>query len=148
MRMASAAASICAVDENWADATELLAGAVDLLPLAAHRYRRMTDQEHLLGQFTDLAANAAACSVAAGDRRRAVTLLEAGRGIILSRALQLREGVDHLRVGAPELADRFDHLRAALDTPIPAVAFLDDSGPGRGRVQPRQRRPGLASRTE
>jgi tetratricopeptide (TPR) repeat protein len=127
VKMGGAAGAISAGAGDWVDAAALLAEAVRLLPLAAAPDMDLTDQEYRLAQFTDLAADAAACALAAGDQEQALTVLESGRGVLLARALKLRQGVVELRAGAPGLAARFDELRAELDVPVPAVAFLEDA---------------------
>ncbi|QLH25940.1 CHAT domain-containing protein [Streptomyces sp. Rer75] len=92
------------------------ATAVELLPLLVTQFLDRSDAEHWLTRYSGLAASAAACALEAGDPERAVTLLEQGRGVLLDRALSARTALTALRERAPELADRFQWLSAALET--------------------------------
>jgi len=132
VRIASArsAASLHARAGRWQAAAKMGAQAVRLLPLTAPRELRRVDAEHWLGRFTDLAADAAACSIMAGEAEDALMSLELGRGILLTQALQLRDATAALRESAPELAASFERIRAELDEPDPELAHLDVSSPG------------------
>jgi tetratricopeptide (TPR) repeat protein len=121
---AETAAALYAKTGQWQPAAEILTGAVRLLPLTAPRQLRRGDQAHWLGRFTNLAADAAACAIQAGDAEAALTSLELGRGILLAQALQLRDAAASLRATAPDLAAEFDRIRAGLDQPAPEVPHL------------------------
>lgn len=127
---AQVAASLCARSGQWKQAAELLGRAVRLLPLTVPPELGRTDQEHWLGQFTDLAADAAACALEAGAPEDALTALEFGRGIMLARAFRLRDVDFALRDAAPALATQFERMRAELDTPDP-LPHLSDGTPER-----------------
>ncbi|MGR3931909.1 CHAT domain-containing protein [Streptomyces sp. BRA346] len=92
------------------------ATAVELLPLLVTQFLGRSDAEHWLIRHKDLAANAAACALEAGDPERALILLEQGRGVLLDRALSARTALTTLRERDPGLADRFQWLSAALET--------------------------------
>lgn len=100
-------------------AAELLARAVELLPLTAPRPMARTDQQHRLAGFAGLTADAAALalgnpSVPEAERPAiALQLLETGRAVLLARALRLRD--DLSRLHDAELAQRFTQLRDQLD---------------------------------
>jgi tetratricopeptide (TPR) repeat protein len=96
-------------------ALEPLALAVSLLPRAARPSLARADQEFPLSLFAGLASSAAACALAAGDRERAVQLLEHGRGVLLGRALDARGDLTALRERHPDLAAEFERLRGLLD---------------------------------
>ncbi|MBG0857653.1 CHAT domain-containing protein [Streptomyces spinoverrucosus] len=102
-------------------AADLLRAAVELLPSVAPRHLERHDQQYTLGEFAGLAADAVACTLARGDDQnralRALQLLETGRGVLLSQALDTRSDLTELRVKHPELAARFVALREALDVP-------------------------------
>lgn len=119
---AEVAALMHAAAGQWSAAAQLLTQAVRLLPLTAPRELRHTDQEHWLARFPDLAADAAACAIEAGDHEGAVTSLELGRGILIGQALQLRDAVAELRETDPALAAWFEQTRAALDRPRPGAS--------------------------
>ncbi|WP_157254526.1 CHAT domain-containing protein [Nonomuraea typhae] len=91
--------------------------AVLLLPQLVSPHLRRSDRERGLGSLSGLAAEAASAAVAAGAPERAVELLEAARGVLLSEALGIRGGLADLRRQEPELAEQIAELRAELDQP-------------------------------
>ena len=119
-----AAADLLISDGDWAHAAPLLAQAVELMTLTVPRERDRADQEYWLGQFGDLAADAAAAAIGADRPRDAVRVLELGRGVLIGQSLQLRGAVDELRAAAPELAARFEQIRRELDAPSGLVGEL------------------------
>lgn len=120
---AARSAAALAAGSQAHDAAKLLETAVYLLPAIAPRRIARGDQEHRLGDFAGLAAEAA--SLALLDTRepetdseraaRALGLLEAGRGILLSQALDMRDDTAELAVLDSSLAARFVRLRDQLD---------------------------------
>jgi tetratricopeptide (TPR) repeat protein len=108
-------------------AAELLEAAVLLLPEVAPRLLERGDQQYAIGRFAGLAADAAALALsdpalAAADRpAKALRLLEAARGILLSQALSTRGNLGELRERHPELAAQFIELRDWLDSPPPVT---------------------------
>ncbi|MFD8962781.1 CHAT domain-containing protein, partial [Streptomyces anulatus] len=101
---------------DWHGALDGYAVAVDLLPFLAPRHLVRSDQEFLLSQVVGLGAEAAACAVRCGRPGLAVGLLEQARGVLLSHAFDADSDLTRLRETAPDLADRFEELRDALDT--------------------------------
>lgn len=101
----------------------LLEAAVLLLPQTAPRFLERGDQQYAIGRFPGLAADAAALAlsdptVPEPERpRRALRLLEAARGVLLSQTLSTRGDLSELRDRHPDLATRFVELRALLDQP-------------------------------
>ena len=89
---------------------------VRLLPQLAPRNLAPGDAEHALAVAPGVAGDAAACAIEAEDAERALALLELGRGVLLGRGLIHQGQVAELRARAPELAERFGELRAALDS--------------------------------
>ncbi|MEV4375104.1 CHAT domain-containing protein [Nonomuraea sp. NPDC049637] len=90
--------------------------AIELVPLAMsdrlwHARGRREDS------LTELAGDAAACALETGRPQEALTLLEQGRGLLLSQALGVQEDLRTLRARAPELAERLSALRIAVDEP-------------------------------
>ncbi|HEX5566915.1 MAG TPA: hypothetical protein VFY14_08355, partial [Streptomyces sp.] len=98
---------------------DLLGTAVELLPSVAPRRLERRDQQYTIGGFAGLAADAAALTLArqGGEEGalRALQLLETGRGVLLSQALETRSDLTELREKAPGLAARFVTLREELD---------------------------------
>ena len=99
----------------WDEALRALSAAVDLLPLMAPRHFHRSSQQRMLSRFPTLASDAAAVALRQGRASRAVELLEQGRGVVLSYALETRGDVTELRERYPGLADRFDRTRLELD---------------------------------
>lgn len=91
------------------------AEAVAMLPLLSWRGLQRNDQLEQLGRWSDLTSDAAACALIAGQRRRAVELLEQGRAVIWSQALETRGDLTALEEAAPILAARIKQIRTVLD---------------------------------
>ncbi|MFI9152348.1 CHAT domain-containing protein [Streptomyces sp. NPDC053367] len=122
IRAAWAAAGLLARSEAGR-AADLAEAAVRLLPQVAVRQLERGDQQHALGSFAGLAGDAAALALAdpRGTRQeraaRALRLLEAGRAVLLSQALDTRSDLTDLSRQHPGLAARFVRLRDQLDQP-------------------------------
>lgn len=115
---------------RWTEAAEGFRCAVELLPRLAPRHLQRSDQEHLLGLTSGLVSDAAACAVQCGDAEGALVLLEQGRGILLSHALDSRSDLTDLHAVAPELVGKLIRLREELDsptTPLPLGTHADRS---------------------
>ena len=114
------------------DPTEGLAGYTmaveELLPLAAWHGLDQATRRYHLEQHRGLAVQAAACAVAADNPTRAVELVEAGRQVLWTQALHLRQDLDSLRSQRRALAERLDKARAMLDaSPTHASGSLDNA---------------------
>ncbi|MBV7698492.1 CHAT domain-containing protein [Streptomyces sp. TRM70350] len=114
-RAAAVAGHLAAGAQDFADATESFALALDQLELTAWRGLERDDQERLLAAFPNLVTDAAACAVRAGQPERAVELLEQGRGILLAQALETRADHHELQSRAPELAEQLGQVLGELD---------------------------------
>jgi tetratricopeptide (TPR) repeat protein len=116
-------AALLAASSQPSWASQLLERAVELLPELAPRHLYRSDQQYSLGRLAGLAGDAAAFALAdtaapATERAtRALRLLEAGRAVLLSQALDTRSDLTDLRQKEPELAARFVELRDRLDQP-------------------------------
>jgi hypothetical protein len=124
-------AEVAAEYGETAEAEAGYAAAVDLLPLAAWPGLNRAARQRRLAERTGLASDAAAWAVSAGHPERAVELLEHGRSVLWSHALQLRGDFDDLRDKHYGLARRLDAARAALDA-LPADAGAGVAAPARG----------------
>ncbi|MFD6420468.1 CHAT domain-containing protein [Streptomyces sp. NPDC060198] len=125
---------------DWAGALEGYVVAVDLLHSVAPRHLVRDDQEFLLSRTVGLGSAAAACAVRCGRPGLAVGLLEQARGVMLSHTFDADSDLTRLRETAPDLADRFEELRAALDRATGSDGFLPEeaSGPVDTRADERQ----------
>jgi tetratricopeptide (TPR) repeat protein len=113
--------------DDLAEARRAFDLAVTLLPRTAPRRVTHADRERRLASFSGLARDAAACAVQAGEPVDALRLLEHGRGVLLSHALDTRTELTGLR---PDLVERFVTLRTALDRPEGAAFSTSaDVGP-------------------
>ncbi|MFF7128807.1 CHAT domain-containing protein [Streptomyces sp. NPDC008240] len=112
---ASLAGAIAADDLDFTTATDSYAVALEQLELAVWRGLERPDRENLIAKFPSLVTDAAACAVRAGQKERAVELLEQGRGILLSQAMETRTDTRELRAQAPHLADRLAQVLEELE---------------------------------
>ncbi|AZQ35794.1 CHAT domain-containing protein [Streptomyces cyaneochromogenes] len=115
---------------------ELLETGVLLLPeLASHRMGR-ADQEYAIASVAEFADSAAGAVLADTTRplperaQRALSLLEAGRAVLLGQTLDARSDLAELRRVHPELAARFAGLRESLDRDIEPL-HAGNAGPRR-----------------
>lgn len=104
-------------DENWTSAVEAYALAIDLLPQLAPRALARADQEHILSRAADLASDACAAAIQAGDPATAVRLFEAGRGVLWARLTETKTELQVLAETAPHLAERYRRISSGLDEP-------------------------------
>jgi hypothetical protein len=125
IRLARHAADILASQRNWEESSEILQGAVQLLPLVSPRLLNNNDKQHILGEFAGLASMAAAISLEAGKNEHcALELLELGRCIIAGLLLEMRTDIFLLKEQHPGLAAEFESLRDELDSPLGKAAPL------------------------
>ncbi|MFJ4796038.1 tetratricopeptide repeat protein [Kitasatospora purpeofusca] len=90
--------------------------AVRLLPTAVWGGMSRAAQENSLADLGWLAADAAATQVWIECPETAVELLEHGRAVLWSQAVQSRSSLAELREVAPDLAARLNEIRHALET--------------------------------
>ncbi|MEU4078966.1 hypothetical protein DEJ45_32540 [Streptomyces venezuelae] len=97
--------------------------ALAQLPALASRHLPLADAERVLAESRGLAADAAACALAADAPARALSLLESGRGVLLARALgDPADDLPRQRAEDPRTADR----RAWRGTGQSAYADADE----------------------
>ncbi|WP_371551505.1 CHAT domain-containing protein [Streptomyces sp. NBC_00554] len=128
VRAGLAAAGLLTQSGDVGQAAETAEAAVRLLAQVAPRRLERGDQEYAVGSFAGLAATAAALALAdpggtaAGRAERALQLLDSGRAVLLSQALEIRSDLTDLREHYPGLARRFAELRERLDAPTSTTA--------------------------
>ncbi len=113
--------------DDHAGALRAATVAVELLPKVARRNLARADQERPLAQLSGLASTAAALAIGAGQPELALTLLEQGRGILLSQALDNRADLTALKDRDAGLAADFERLRDLLD-PAPGAVTAGEAG--------------------
>ncbi|GGS80917.1 CHAT domain-containing protein [Streptomyces cinerochromogenes] len=120
---ARAAADILAPDDPG-EAARVLGTAVRLLPETAPRQQTRDVQQRALSAFPGLVADAVALTLAGGEVEgldpaplRALTLLEAGRAVLIGQALEVRGDVALLQQHHPALARHLVDIRSALHLP-------------------------------
>jgi hypothetical protein len=90
--------------------------ATELLPRLAMLGSDLQARQRALTSGSDgLARDAAGCAIRSGQYEKAVELLEEGRAIFWSQALQLRTPMTRLREVAPELEIKLKSLSFALE---------------------------------
>ncbi|MFC1430612.1 CHAT domain-containing protein [Streptacidiphilus sp. N1-3] len=91
--------------------------AMQLLPLTAWRGADRSGAESLLGAYTSLGRDAAAALLDTGhDPGQALSVLEAGRGVLWARTVELRGNATDVQRWNPELAGRLADLGRRLDS--------------------------------
>ncbi|MEU7446103.1 CHAT domain-containing protein [Streptomyces diastaticus] len=140
IRAAQAAASMTGRSDPDL-AADLLTTAVHLLPEVADRRLSRGDQQHAMGKWSGLAGDAAALALASregtpADRSsRAMQLIEVGRGVLHSQALDMRSDLAELRERHPDLAHRFEVLRDELDRPLDSTSLTEPDGQASATVR-------------
>ncbi|ONI81450.1 hypothetical protein ALI144C_19130 [Actinosynnema sp. ALI-1.44] len=99
---------------DWVGATDAFGVTVALLPQVAWHGVERTARERRLEMWDGLAREAAAAALSAGDPNRAVELLEQGRSVLWSQALQTRDDLSALRDRDPALHDLLRAVAAKL----------------------------------
>jgi tetratricopeptide (TPR) repeat protein len=116
--MAAAAwGRLAAGAQDWPEALEGYAAALEQLPFVVPRFLDRSDQEHGLRQLSALGSDAAACALQAADAARAVELLDQGRAILLTQLFESHGDLSRLRAQSPTLATRFEQLRNRRNHP-------------------------------
>lgn len=116
---AAQCARVAADEEDWPAAAAMYRLLIGLLPGIAGRDLRHEDQEEQIRSATSVGSDAAACAARAdADAATAMGLLEQGRGILLTRAMEARTGVTVLDDRSIDHAEPID---LAADGPIVVV---------------------------
>jgi hypothetical protein len=89
--------------------------AISLLPHLATLGLDLQSRQEALASSAGLACDAASCAIQSGRYCEAVELLEGGRAVFWSQALQLRTPMDDLRDAEPELERELRQISFALE---------------------------------
>jgi hypothetical protein len=100
--------------KDWEQAVKAYSTAMNLLPILAGLQLGRDDQEYQLGDETDLATDGAASALNLGRPDLALGLLEQGRGVLFSQALETRSDLTELRQFHPSIADELLRLNRSL----------------------------------
>ncbi|MFI9454674.1 CHAT domain-containing protein [Amycolatopsis sp. NPDC052450] len=107
---------------DWASATEAFGVAVALMPQVAWHGVERDARERRLTVWEGMVRTAAAATLEAGDPGRAVELLEQGRSVLWSQALQTRDDLSMLRERDLALHDRLRAVATKLaGTTVPDI---------------------------
>src|SRR5262249_15593839 len=128
MRCGRSWASVAAAAGHWRQADQAWGEVLGHLPALVDRGLRRADRQRHLILLQGAGPEAACAAAAVGDLDRAWAVLEQGRGVLLSQALETRTDTSDLRRQHPDLADRLDRLRRLLNTD---AEDLDRPGPDR-----------------
>lgn len=119
IRAAYFAASLLAAAGRWKYASPLLEEAVRILPTVNPPLLGRQDHEHILSEFTELAAvGIAAALEVQSPPSECLSLLEVGRGIIIGLAIDCRSDLSELHAVDPNLFNRLSALRTVIDSPL------------------------------
>ncbi|KAF8492900.1 CHAT domain-containing protein, partial [Gautieria morchelliformis] len=103
-------------DSRHDSALDAYQAAIELLPRLAMLSFDLSSRQQALTYGSDgLARAAAACAIESGQFERAVELLEEGRAVFWSQALQLRTPTTDLRKVAPGLEESLRDISLALE---------------------------------
>ncbi|KAL0634286.1 hypothetical protein Q9L58_006824 [Maublancomyces gigas] len=101
------------------ESSSLLEGAVLLLPKVSPRSLERFDMMYMLVNLHGVAAEAASSALEAGRTAYdAMKLLELGRGIMISFAIDYRGDLPDLKETNSKLFNKFDNLRVEIDIPL------------------------------
>lgn len=118
IRAAYFAATLLAEAGRWEEASVILREAVGILPTVSPPFLSRDDHEHILAEFTKLAAFSIAASLEVqSPPAECLSLLEVGRGIIIGLTIDCRSDLSELKAINPYLANRLGDLRTAIDSP-------------------------------
>ena len=128
-------AFLAARHADWRSAVEAFGVASALLPQAAWHGVERGARERRLDRWDGVATAGAAAALEAGDPDLAVELLEQGRSVLWSQALQTRDDASVLRARDPALYDRLRSVAAEMaaadrvDAPTGLVPALPAGSP-------------------
>ncbi|KUJ17458.1 uncharacterized protein LY89DRAFT_53945 [Mollisia scopiformis] len=113
------AAKLYIKDLTWDAASSLLEDAVKLLPKVSPRHIQHKDKTYNLARFGGMVSLAMSAALQAGrSGKRALEIIEHGRGVILGMLYDARSDIARLRKKRPDLAKAFVELRDKLDSPV------------------------------
>lgn len=113
----SMAGQLLARDARWQEAASVLRTTLELVPRISPRELDWDDQQFHLRNMSDLSSLAASAVLeAGGNADNALTLLEAGRGLMARIATGLRSDLQDLERANSQLAAEYADLRNRLAT--------------------------------
>jgi hypothetical protein len=106
-------------------AVDAFASAIATLPAVIWHGLPPAVRQEQAARWAGLAAEAASCAIQRGRAELAVELLEQGRSLFWSQALNLRADLGDLALAAPDLASRLEAARRVMNAPA-----VPQDGPG------------------
>ncbi|MDX3583433.1 CHAT domain-containing protein [Streptomyces europaeiscabiei] len=113
---------------EWREALNGFSKAIELLPVAAESSPVERVRRNFLAAVENLPSDAAAIALQVAEPMLAVTLLERGRGVLLTQALRGRTDLNSLRSHAPELANRMERTRRGLEVAEQEIISASQAG--------------------
>jgi tetratricopeptide (TPR) repeat protein len=101
--------------DEWSAAAKAYADTIEQLHLAVWRGLTTADRRQLLTRWPNIACDAAAAALAAGEPEHAVELLDHGRSLLWGQVLDARTDLAALSAAHPDLAARLSTLGAEAD---------------------------------
>ncbi|MEU4490061.1 CHAT domain-containing protein [Streptomyces purpurascens] len=115
VRAGLGASKVAALHECWAEAVMHFDTTIALLPLLADRALTREGRQRLLLEIGGMAADAAAAALQDNNPAKAFELLERGRGVLLSQALDDRADLRAVRAKLPDVAAELEELLHVLN---------------------------------
>ncbi|KAF8852137.1 hypothetical protein BDZ45DRAFT_125277 [Acephala macrosclerotiorum] len=113
--------------ESAIESFNLLSNAIKLLPRISSRSLGRDDQQHVLIEASGLSSLAASAALQAGrSAAEALSILDAGRGIMAGIVINARSDLSDLQVAHPDFFARYVKLRDALAAPLPDTESFPD----------------------
>jgi hypothetical protein len=115
VRAATSVGTLHAKNADWGQASEMFEAAMKLLPQVSPKLLARVDQEYMLTMVSGLSTRAATAALQANKPASdALALLEAGRGVIGSFAIDSRTDMSGLEKASPALFQEYTELRQRL----------------------------------
>ncbi|UXY27235.1 CHAT domain-containing protein [Streptomyces sp. HUAS TT20] len=131
-------ADLAIAAESWLEAGTAHFGALSAMWRMTGMEVSRESQESTLHRFSGMASSGAACLVQAGKPMHALTVLELGRGVMMTRDLNFYDEIRALRRSAPELSHRLSEQLKKRDEAAAMLGsrlILATEGlPGDGRI--------------
>lgn len=98
-----------------------------MLPSVSPRFLSRHDHQHMLAEFSKLAAFGIATALEVrSSPAKCLSLLEVGRGIMIGLTVDSRSGLSELQAIDPDLFTRLSSLRTTIDSSLGSVSWYGE----------------------